>query len=401
MSAAIPTLVLAGLLRANLAGSAAIFLILALRRPVRLRFGPTAAYLLWLAAPLCILAGLLPPPASASVLAPAVTLAAAAAQGLEPVARRAGLGDLLIAIWAAGAVVMAALFARRQARFVRSLGRLRPLEGSPGVLRGEHLGAGPFILGSLRPKIVTPADFDVRFAGEARGLVLAHERVHLDRGDATVNGLLAAAQCLAWFNPLVHLAARLLRVDQEIACDAAVIARRPEARRLYAETLLDAALMPRMVPFGCHWPAAGAHSLKERLTMLQLASVSPLRRKLGSVLVAVMVTAGAGAVWAANPARLVGKPDWVERPTAKDLVAFYPKAAEKAHVHGMVVLDCRVRPDGGLRACKVRSQDPPKYGFGEAALKMSASFRMKAKDGDGRPTAGAGVRIPIKFALAG
>ena len=394
---------LEALLRANLAGSAAILLVLALRRPVRRRLGPMAAYLLWSAVPLCALAGLLPPPAASNALAPAVTLMASAAHGLQPLTRGAAtFADPLIAAWAAGVLAMALLLARRQARFVRSLGRLEPLEGASGVLRGEHSGAGPFVLGSLRPRIVAPADFEARFAGEARGLILAHERVHLERADAAINGLMAMVQCLAWCNPLVHLAAHRLRVDQEIACDAAVVARHPRARRLYAETLLDAALMPRLVPFGCHWPAAGARSLKERLTMLNVAPASPLRRRLGVALVSVIAAAGAGAVWAASPGapHVAAKPDWVEKPTAKDLVAFYPKAAEKAGKTGMVVLDCRVRRDGGLRACRVKSENPAQYGFGEAALKMSAMFRMRAKDEDGRPTAGAGVNIPIKFALA-
>ena len=398
MSAAI----LAALLHANLAGSAAVLLILSLRRPVRERFGALAAYLLWSATPLCVLAALLPAHAPAGALAPAVAVVAAAGRGLEPLTQRTtGLADPLIALWAVGAAATTALFARRQVRFVRSLGRLEPLEGCPGVLRGEHLGAGPFVLGSLQPRIVAPADFEARFAGETGRLVLAHERVHLARGDAAINGLVAAVRCLAWFNPLIHLAAHRLRVDQEIACDASVVARHPQARRLYAETLLAAALMPRLVPFGCHWPAAGAHSLKERLTMLNVAPASPLRRNLGLALAGLIALGGAGAVWAANPAYVVGKPDWVEKPTGNDVRDLYPKAAEKAGVEGMVVISCRVRRDGGLRDCRVRKQDPAQYGFGEAALKMSRRFRMKTTDADGHPTAGAGVNIPIKFALHG
>jgi TonB family protein len=400
MSAAI----LMALLRANLAASAAILLILVLRRPVRIRFGPMAAYGLWLAAPLCILAGLLPAHAPAKALAPAVTLIASAADRIAPLAPRAeALSIALTAIWAGGATAAAILFAWRQARFVRSLGRLEPLAGAPGVLRGQHLGSGPFVLGSLRPRIITPADFETRFDGDARRLILAHEGVHLARGDAAINGLVAVIQCLAWFNPLVHLAASRLRVDQEIACDAAVVARHPAARRLYAETLLGAALTPLSAPFGCHWPAAGAHSLKERLTMLNLVPVSPLRRKLGLALAGVIALAGASAVWAASPAPplVIGKPDWIEKPTGEDVKGLYPKAAEKAGVTGIVVMDCRVKRDGRLRACKVDQETPAEYGFGEAALKMSVRFRMKAMDGDGRPTAGGAVTIPIKFALAG
>ena len=403
MSAMIPTVILGTLLRANLAGSAAILLILVLRRPVRLRFGALAAYGLWLAAPLCILASLLPAHAPAEVLAPAITLVAAAVRPIAPVMQKAGaLADLLVLSWAAGAAVMTALFAWRQAKFVRMLGRLEPLEGTPNILRGQHLGAGPFVLGSFRPRIVTPADFDVRFDGEARRLVLAHETVHLERGDTVINGLVAAAQCLAWCNPLIHLAARLLRVDQEIACDAAVVARRPDARRLYAETLLGAALTPLSVPFGCHWPATGAHSLKERLTMLNLVPVSPLRRKLGLVLAGVVALAGAGAVWAADPTSTspVQKPVWIEKPTLQEMISVYPTAAEKGDVTGMVMMACGIRQDGRLRACTIRQETPAGHGFGQAALKLSPRFRMEATEPDGHPTAGMQVTIPITFAIA-
>jgi TonB family protein len=395
--------ILGALLRANLAGSAAILLILALRRPIRLRFGPFAAYLLWLAAPLCVLAGLLPAQASTQVLAPAVTFAATALRPIAPLTRATGFADIIVVVWSAGAMATAALFVRRHMRFVRLLGRLEPLEGSAGVLRGQHLGAGPFVLGSLRPRIVTPSDFETRFSAEARRLVLAHEGVHLARGDAAINGLVTVIQCLAWFNPLAYLAARRLRVDQEIACDAAVISRHPDSRRLYAETLLDAALTPWSAPFGCHWPAAGSHALKERLTMLNLVPASPLRRKLGVALAGLIAAADAGAVWAANPAPpvVLKNPVWAQKPTMAEMVSVYPKTAEKTNVSGKAVIDCRVGRDGRLGACSIRKQDPAQYGFGQAALKLTPRFRMEAKDADGRSTAGAAVTIPILFKLAG
>ena len=133
--------------------------------------------------------------------------------------------------------------------------------------------------------------------------------------------------------------------------------------------------------------------------MLNIAPASPLRRRIGVAFVTVIAAAGAGAVWAASPPRVIGKPDWVQKPTGDQIAPLYPKAAMDAGKEGMVVLDCRVRHDGGLRACRVRKQDPAGYGFGEAALKLSPMFRMKTKDQAGRSTAGAGVVIPIKFAL--
>ena len=83
-----------------------------------------------------------------------------------------------------------------------------------------------------------------------------------------------------------------------------------------------------------------------------------------------------------------------------EMVSVYPMAAEKAGVTGMAVIGCRVGKNGRLRSCSIRKQDPAQYGFGEAGLKLTAHFRMEAKDADGRPTAGAPISIPIKFAIS-
>src|SRR5690242_2083907 len=53
---------MSGLLNANIAGAAAVLLVLALRRPVRARVGARAAYALWAAPIVAGLAVLLPHP---------------------------------------------------------------------------------------------------------------------------------------------------------------------------------------------------------------------------------------------------------------------------------------------------------------------------------------------------
>ena len=391
------------LLRLNLAASAAMLLVLFLRRPVRRAFGPLAAYLLWLAVPLCAGACLLPSAPLVEGLAPVMALTwGAASRSIPPIAQTSpDLAGLLLALWLAGAGATATLFSVRQGRFMRSLGRLEPIADDRHLLRGEHVGAGPVVLGSLRPRIVVPVDFEARFASDARALILAHERVHLARGDAALNGLVALLQCLAWFNPLVHLAAARLRADQEMACDAVVVSRHPTARRAYAEALLGSLMVPLTVPFGCHWPPSAARALKERLVLLNAASVGSLRRKAGIGLAALIGLGCAGAVWAAAPGpRLIGQPVWIQRPTLKELVRSYPPGASAKGVPGKALIDCIVGRGGSLENCVSRMETPAGAGFGKTALKLSHSFRMAAKSQDGRPTAGARVRIPFSFALA-
>ena len=62
---------------------------------------------------------------------------------------------------------------------------------------------------------------------------------------------------------------RAFRVDQELACDAAVIRGRPDARTLYGETLLKTQLAATPLPFGCYWPARGLHPLEVRIGLLK------------------------------------------------------------------------------------------------------------------------------------
>lgn len=305
------------LLRANLAIAAAVLLVLIVRRPVRSLFGARAAYGLWLIAPLAVFAVLLPPrtitvqaPAAPTpIAAPAVAAAATAAsatvkpeaaaqQGIQP----HRVGDTLVIIWALVALLAIGVQAERQRRFLKSLGRLR---GEKDLFHAEHAGVGPAVIGALSPRVVLPADFALRFTPEEQALILAHERNHLSTGDAQINALTIAIQCAFWFNPLVHIGANRLRVDQEIACDAAVLTRYPVARRTYGEAMLKTQLAPHAPPLGCHWPASANKQLKERFVMLKQHRQGRARRVTGAAAVAALAMGAGFAAWAAQPVRTV------------------------------------------------------------------------------------------------
>ena len=125
-------------------------------------------------------------------------------------------------------------------------------------------------------------------------------------------------RCLFWFNPLVHIGANAMRIDQEMSCDAEVIARRPRVRRAYAETLLKTQLASRPLPVGCYWPAESQHPLAQRIDEIARAPISR-RRRLAAAAIVMTLTTGAGvAAWAAQPERTIF------RETADVLVPFEP-----------------------------------------------------------------------------
>lgn len=102
---------------------------------------------------------------------------------------------------------------------------------------------GPMVTGLIRPLILLPQDFEVRFNSEQQVFALVHEMAHIKRGDLWVALATLGFRALFWPNPLVHFAAHKMRIDQEAACDASVVARTggAETTHSYAQTLVHAA----------------------------------------------------------------------------------------------------------------------------------------------------------------
>jgi TonB family protein len=267
------------------------------------------------------------------------------------------------------------------------------------VFKAARTDVGPAVVGRA---IIIPHDFEVRFTPAEQAAILAHERHHLARGDVVANAVMALIQCLCWFNPLVHLAARWVRIDQELACDAAVISKRPSLRRPYGEALLKAQMGAAMGPVGCAWRSRGFAALRDRIRFLNRRGPSRRRRICGVLLLGVLTFGGGYAAWAAQPSamRTVVDPDWTRLPRSSDLVRFYPHEALVREWPGSVVMRCRVGRLGAVAGCAIEREAPRGVGFGRAVLKMAPLFQMKPMSLSGRPVAGAFVRIPVTFKLS-
>lgn len=265
---------LEALARANLAGSLVLILVMLLRVPARRLFGAEAAYMLWAAPVGAALLSLAPWPFGNP-------WPGAERMTLRPLVEAAAGVDALAAVWAVGAAVGVALAWRAQAAFERDARAGR---------------AGPAVSGFISPRVIMPAADP--YSDEERVLIRAHEREHVRRGDPKANALAAALQVVFWFNPLAHAGARTMRIDQELACDAATLRRFPKARRTYAEALLKTELARGALPFGCRWPAAGAHPLEVRLAALK---GGPRHDLMGAWTAIVLTLAASTLTWAAKP----------------------------------------------------------------------------------------------------
>ncbi|MBV9880635.1 MAG: HEAT repeat domain-containing protein [Gemmatirosa sp.] len=173
---------------------------------------------------------------------------------VDAVRRVGGLVPLMLAVWAAVALAIAASVARawlvmrgivRRARPLDEPAWMAPLwevadrldlEEAPRLLCSGETRM-PFACGLRRPTIVLPTDSDA-WTADRRRAVLLHELAHVRRRDLAGHTLARLVCAAYWFHPLVWTAARRLRAESERACDDLALAAgaRPAD---YAEHLLD------------------------------------------------------------------------------------------------------------------------------------------------------------------
>ena len=280
------TELLSAFIHLNLAAAGAIFAVLAIRPRVRRHFGLAIAYRVWLCVPIAAVTALFPAAAATRIVPPGdgphFDPLYIASQGLTNAP-----APMLLGLWLGGALLAAGLIALWQLRFLEMARR--------GL-------AGPAVAGVFAPRVIMPADAATLYSPEEHALIRAHERTHIERGDPRTNGLIALAQCLCWFNPIVHLGAREARLDQELACDAMVLAHRPTEKRRYAETLLKTQIGAIAAPLGCHWLARSApHPLEQRIAALRCPAPDFKRQDLGAFVMAGVIALAAFGAWRAQP----------------------------------------------------------------------------------------------------
>lgn len=93
---------------------------------------------------------------------------------------------------------------------------------------------------------------------------------------------------------------------------------------------------------------------------------------------------------------LAGPPVWLAQPTAEAVQALHPRRAAEREVGGVASLACRVRDVTGALECRVRDDQPPGYGFGEAALRVAELYRI-APEAGGAPTLGRKFELVVDF----
>ena len=146
----------------------------------------------------------------------------------------------------------------------------------------------PVTWGWWQPVVLLPAAAK-NWSPERRRIVLLHELAHIKRWDCLTQLAAALVCALYWFNPLVWLAARQMRVEREAACDDLVLNGGCRASD-YAGHLVEIAQSFRHVPQVAAIAMARPSGLEQRVAAI--VDASRPRRLRPVTLVAILLATG-------------------------------------------------------------------------------------------------------------
>lgn len=254
-------------LQAWLAFNAGLLIVLLLRPLWHRSRAPATVYLLWLLPLLMALASALPRSPLLPTVSVPLTAAPSSSIALAASTSPFSMGLLLCVLAQAGSLLLILHLLVRQIRLMRQwqsrVGEVVADWPGVSVLRGA---VGPALTGLIRPRLILPRDFELRFTPAQQRLAIAHERAHWRAGDLPWRLLAWLCVVLQWWNPLAWWALRCFINDQELANDARVLRAHPGAELEYAHTL---ALAQDSVQAPMLCAMQTTHPLLWRVTMLR------------------------------------------------------------------------------------------------------------------------------------
>ena len=210
-------------------------------------------------------------------------------------------------VWAAGAAValLRIALAWRAALRLRRVAIAEYGADADARVIYSDVVAAPVTIGLFRPVILLP------HAMRGCTPALLHEAAHIARRDPLTRLVVQLICAAYWFQPLLWLAARRVTLEQERACDDAVLAGGTDARE-YATLLLRAA---RGMRIAAALPMSGAQELGARIGSLFDARA---RRRTSRTSVATTALLALGAVLLISTVTLAAALD-VDDPASEEL----------------------------------------------------------------------------------
>ncbi len=311
------------------------------------------------------------------------------------------LFNIVAAFWACGSCGAALVYAIRIRRFADGIrhfeeappairmmvaqlsGRLG-LRRTPVALMTSH--AIPPLVWSLGtpPRVILPSGLFAQLGREAQTTIVAHELVHIRRGDHLIRLLELAATTVFWWHPVVWLARRQLRELEEQCCDGRVLELLPDHPRTYAAALVDTLeyLAGRTRPsVPLRTAIHSTHSLTRRITML--AQPRPNRLSaLSAALIIALVAVPLAFAFAVNPKPTGNTAQEVQQPVGATVAVLRGRVTDEK---GGPLADVRVRvaiPAADMRYVNSTTQPKPL----EARSDANGDYRLELPGIAGRTT---------------
>lgn len=170
----------------------------------------------------------------------------------------------------------------------------------------------PCLYGLWKPRIYVPEDIIAIADSRQLSHILLHELTHYKRMDLWFNALWMLSVGLHWYNPMVWLAVRKMKADQEVACDASVLESldEPEASSYGMTLLMLSRLFSRQgTSYGINLSHFGNNKNETKRRILMIAKFKKGSYKLSAVAILFVVALGAVLLTNASNTKKSSEPD--------------------------------------------------------------------------------------------
>ncbi|MDR7120810.1 TonB family protein [Rheinheimera soli] len=333
--------------------SLVVLTLLVLRPYLLTRLGARTSYALWCLVPLLLLCFVLPLQLSSNSTSAVMQVYQV---GLQQAEQQFSTGSLWLWLWLCGVLLFSIAVLRSQLQLHKEKAAAKSVDLKSVQLESDlpcllsHKTQGPYISGLFKAEILLPTDFFQRFSPTQQQLIIQHELTHWRRGDLLCNLLALALLMLFWFNPLCWLAYRAYRHDQELACDALVLANACKADKIaYGKALLS-----NSEPTPVSWQGITTHygdlkQMKQRLQQLQNQqgfSKTTLVAAVAAVLVA--------GLWLQQPAQAASATTAKNEPAPVMRVEpKYPVQAAQQQIEGYVQAKFDISAEGKVSNVRI------------------------------------------------
>ncbi|AUD78373.1 energy transducer TonB [Kangiella profundi] len=258
----------------NLDLSVIVLTVLIVRFFIRKTTKSYNSYLLWLAIPLGfvvakIIASIDFSSANSDYIGQAVSVMIA--KPVETLQNYQWLG----ALWLTGTTLLLLRLIIQHVELRKDLKKIeRPINELPGfnlirksryqVIAVDYKEMSPAVYGFIKPTIYFPIHVAKQLSVQQIQLIIEHEEQHIKQKHLWLNLLWDVLVCIGWFNPLIYIARKNFRHDQELFCDYLVLNKGNHNRtKDYGHALLSTVSATHSVSLLCSWKVF--NQLEERI----------------------------------------------------------------------------------------------------------------------------------------